>query len=178
MAEVKYNLGTLAVVPSGAVIPFAGSTAPQGYLLCDGREVSRADYPYLFDAIGTTYGEGDGNTTFNLPNLQDKFIEGAGINAVGTEKSAGLPNVTGQVGYLKPIDSGNYNQAINIKDGCFKDSKNITTTPPTQNVSGSTHDNTNKTGVIVLDASLSNSIYGNSDTVQPPAICMNYIIKY
>ena len=45
MAEIKYNLGTLVIVPSGAVIPFAGSTAPQGYLLCDGREVSRADYP-------------------------------------------------------------------------------------------------------------------------------------
>ena len=162
MAEVKYNLGTLAVVPSGAVIPFAGSTAPQGYLLCDGREVSRTDYPYLFDAIGTTYGEGDGNTTFNLPNLQDKFIQGAGTNAVGTVKSAGLPNITGSV-----TEGGNqWWSAI----GAFN-----------LNASGSavTHANNTRSKVgFNFDASRSNSIYGNSSTVQPPALTLLPCIKY
>ena len=167
MAEIKYNLGTLAVVPSGSVIPFAGSTAPQGYLLCDGREVSRADYPYLFDVIGTTYGEGDGNTTFNLPNLQDKFIEGAGTNAVGTVKSAGLPNITGNfVPGSVPASHGSY--ATGAFYGTFGEGKNIisSVTPTTRDYGYG------------FNASRSNSIYGNSDTVQPPAVCMNYIIKY
>ena len=171
MAEIKYNLGTLAVVPSGSVIPFAGSTAPQGYLLCDGREVSRADYPFLFSVIGTTYGEGDGNTTFNLPNLQDKFIQGAGTNTVGTEKSAGLPNITGYtndnlIGYQSPNAYGaiRLNANYNYSSAMISDTDAIST-------------NT-RTTVLRFDASLSNSIYGNSDTVQPPAICMNYIIKY
>ena len=167
MAEVKYNLGTLAVVPSGAVIPFAGSTAPVGFLLCDGSEVSRTDYSYLFDVIGTTYGEGDGNTTFNLPNLQDKFIEGSGTNAVGTEMSAGLPNITGSFVPGSVPDSHVY-YGKGAFGGFVGSNDNI----------GSLTNKTNKGYGYVFDASSSNSIYGNSDTVQPPAICMNYIIKY
>lgn len=159
MAEVKYNLGTLSVVPSGSVIPFAGSTAPQGYLLCDGREVSRTDYPYLFVAIGTTYGEGDGSTTFNLPNLQDKFIQGTGTNTVGTTMEAGLPNITGTVGALW---GGGANGAF---------------TPTYYDDAGGVNSGGARQ-IVTIDASRSNSIYGNSDTVQPPAVVMNYIIKY
>ena len=171
-------LKSMIVTLPGVVLPYAGNSEPTGFLLCNGQAVSRTKYRNLFDVIGTTYGKGDGSTTFNLPNLQDKFIEGAGTNAVGTKMSAGLPNVTGRVGYLNPVDDGNFNESINIKEGCFKNSKNMTTSPPTQSTRSSTQDTTNRTGTIVFDASKSNSIYGNSDTVQPPSICMNYIIKY
>lgn len=165
MAEVKYNLGTLAVVPSGAVIPFAGVTAPVGFLLCDGSEVSRTDYPYLFDTIGTTFGEGDGNTTFNLPNLQDKFIQGSGTNEVGAEMSAGLPNVTGNLyAYI-------YNEAP--ASGCFR--KTVANASSSASI---TIANNAPYSRIELDAARSSSVYGNSDTVQPPSIVMNYIIKY
>ena len=82
------------ILPTGAVIPFAGSTTPSGYLLCNGAAVSRTTYSKLYSAIGTTYGSGDGSTTFNLPNLNNNsFLEGS--NTVGTAKSAGLPNITG-----------------------------------------------------------------------------------
>lgn len=50
--------------PAGIVLPFAGSVAPDGWLLCDGSAVSRSEYADLFTAIGTTYGAGDGSTTF------------------------------------------------------------------------------------------------------------------
>lgn len=50
-------------------MPFAGSVAPQGYLFCDGSAVSRTDYATLFAVIGTTYGAGDGSTTFNVPDM-------------------------------------------------------------------------------------------------------------
>lgn len=62
--------------PIGTISAFAGSNAPPGYLICDGRAVSRTTYAQLFAVIGTTYGSGDSNTTFNLPNIQGKTIVG------------------------------------------------------------------------------------------------------
>ncbi|ALH46228.1 putative tail collar protein [Pseudomonas phage POR1] len=69
-------------VPSGAVIPFARATAPIGYLACNGQAVSRSKYASLFNAIGVAFGAGDGSTTFNVPDLKDKFVRGwSGTNA-------------------------------------------------------------------------------------------------
>lgn len=63
------------LVPAGAVVPFAGGSAPGGYLLCDGASVSRAEYDVLFATIGTAYGS-DSITTFKLPDLRGKMIFG------------------------------------------------------------------------------------------------------
>lgn len=73
------NLNVLKqYVPAGSVIWSACPSTPSGYLLCDGRAVSRTTYSELFNAIGTTFGGGDGSTTFNLPTLTDnRFIRGA-----------------------------------------------------------------------------------------------------
>ena len=65
-------------VPVGSIFWLAAQTAPEGYLICDGSAVSRTEYADLFAAIGTTFGAGDGTTTFALPNLQAAFIRGAG----------------------------------------------------------------------------------------------------
>lgn len=65
-----------AFVPSGALMPFAGSSAPSGWLLTFGQAVSRTTYAALFAAIGTTYGSGDGSTTFNLPDLRGRVVAG------------------------------------------------------------------------------------------------------
>ena len=65
--DLSSSLSTIA--PTGVVQAFAGSTTPQGWLLCDGSAVSRTTYAALFAVIGTTYGAGNGSTTFNLPNL-------------------------------------------------------------------------------------------------------------
>jgi len=62
--------------PSGSIMMYGGSTAPSGYLLCDGSAVSRTTYADLFTAIGTTYGTGDGSTTFNVPNVKGKVPVG------------------------------------------------------------------------------------------------------
>lgn len=62
----------------GEIIQYAGDTAPIGWLMCDGSAVSRTTYAELFNVIGTTYGSGDGSTTFNLPDLRDNFTVGAG----------------------------------------------------------------------------------------------------
>ena len=63
-------------VPSGTVVSFAGSTAPSGWLLCDGSAISRSTYSDLFVIIGTTYGSGNGSTTFNIPDLRGRAVFG------------------------------------------------------------------------------------------------------
>lgn len=66
------NLPAAAAVPSGTVIVFAGTSTPTDYLLCDGSAVSRATYSTLFGVVGTTYGSGDGSSTFNVPDLRGR----------------------------------------------------------------------------------------------------------
>lgn len=73
---VQSALAALVVFPSGMVVPFAMSTAPTGWLICNGSAVSRTTYAALFAAIGTTWGIGDGTTTFNLPNMGGQFLRG------------------------------------------------------------------------------------------------------
>jgi microcystin-dependent protein len=63
-------------IPRGLVSPFAGTTAPSGWLFCDGSAVSRSTYNALFVAIGTAHGSGDGSTTFNLPDYRGRFLRG------------------------------------------------------------------------------------------------------
>lgn len=74
------NSGGGAIVPIGTVLDFAGSNAPTNYLLCDGQAVSRTEYAELFAVIGTTWGSGDGSTTFNVPNSQGRVSMGVGTN--------------------------------------------------------------------------------------------------
>lgn len=62
--------------PVGTISPFAGATAPDGWLLCQGQELSRNTYQRLYDVIGDSFGAGDGSTTFNLPDLRDYFVRG------------------------------------------------------------------------------------------------------
>jgi microcystin-dependent protein len=68
--------GTVGAVPAGAVMPFAGANAPAGWMLCAGQAVSRTQYVELFLTLGTTYGVGDGSTTFNLPDLRGRVAAG------------------------------------------------------------------------------------------------------
>lgn len=70
------TIATSEGIPAGVVVPYAGSTVPDGWLLCDGAAVSRTTYAALFLTIGTSYGPGDGSTTFNLPNLAGKIPVG------------------------------------------------------------------------------------------------------
>lgn len=71
-------------VPVGAVTAYAAATAPAGWLACDGSAVSRTTYAALYALIGNTYGAGDGSSTFNLPDLQERIPIGSGQRTVGT----------------------------------------------------------------------------------------------
>lgn len=78
-----------SAMPAGSVIPFAGTSAPSGYLVADGSAVSRTTYADLFAVIGTTFGAGDGSTTFNLPDLRGIFIRGAGSQTISSVTYSG-----------------------------------------------------------------------------------------
>lgn len=148
-------------IPTGTIIISQSPEIPKGFLLCDGSEIAIADYQDLYDVIGTTYGQSD-STTFCIPDLKNKTVWGSGSVDVGTTVDAGLPNIEGSVGITLNTWSGSgafYNSGSGYMIGG----------------SGSWGSNSN---LINLDASRSSSIYGNSNTVQPPAVVTNFVIKY
>lgn len=78
------------IIPPGAAMIHFGASAPTGWLFCDGSAVSRTTYAALFTAIGTTYGVGNGTTTFNLPDLRGRIPMGAGTGARSGESGSGV----------------------------------------------------------------------------------------
>lgn len=130
-----------------------------GFLLCNGAAISRTTYADLYAIIGTKFGTGDGSTTFNLPDMRGRMAQGANGN-LGTVLAAGLPNITGNVTlYAQVLSAG----------GAFA-----------QGSGGNRADGNYGADHVRFDfnASRSSSIYGNSSTVQPPAIALNCFIKY
>lgn len=140
-------------IPTGVVFPFSGAagSVPAGFLLCDGSAVSRTTYADLYALIGTTYGSGDGSTTFNLPNGKGRVV--VGLDSGQTEFDA-----LGETGGAKTHDhtfSGT--------------TSTYTADVPTGGSSGA-----NKGGT-------HNHTYSGttaSGTTLQPYIVMNHIIKY
>ena len=154
-------------IAPGTVIPYAGNKIPIGWLSCNGGEISRTTYPFLFRMIGTIYGAGDGNSTFKVPDFRNKTFWGGTTANVGTNKQAGIPDITGKIdGELDKYHTGafyfiarhgsegNSGEAA-INEYGFAASR------------GEVHNGVYR-----------NDVYGKSDTVQPPAIQVPFIIKY
>jgi len=99
-AQSKYNydgayLTGIQGTATGTIVPWSTSTAPTGFLKCDGSAVSRTTYAALFAVISTTYGVGDGSTTFNLPDLQDRTVVAASVaNSKSLAQTGGANTVT------------------------------------------------------------------------------------
>ena len=136
--------------------------------------------------IGTTYGSGDGSTTFNLPNLSNRFIEGAAENdaKLNQKISAGLPNIKGQLAFQhQGQGSSLFNYDGGIKDAFYVNaSEGSAKSAAVADVSADRYPNAyfdaskgtfDKSGNKIAQA---NSPYGNADTVQPASIRMVYII--
>lgn len=154
------------LLPSGSVIEYAGDTAPNGWLICDGSAISREIYANLFEVIGSTFGGGDGMTTFNIPNLKGKIP--VGLNSDDSDF-----NILGKTGgekthilKINEIPSHNHRQTVTASRAG----------------SGSTYASWN-----------ANNLFGNTDKAArntlntgggeahnnlQPYITLNYIIKY
>lgn len=150
-------------VPAGAIMFFGVMSIPDGWLLCNGANVSRTTYANLFAAIGTNFGSGNGSTTFNLPNLSGRFIEGATSPiSVGKTFSAGVPNITGTF-----INGGDWGAEWQPPSGCFART----------GVQKSGASGTDYREITKIDASLSSATFGRSSTVQPPSMALLACIK-
>ena len=153
------------VLPIGSYIQFSGSQAPAGFLVCNGSAVSRTTYSRLFAVIGTTYGSGNGSTTFNLPNLIDRFLQGSSTS--GTVKNAGLPNITGSAselyGVTPSISASGAMYQVYLRD---------------DDLHGADDSYKQCNFALGFDASRSSAVYGRSSTVQPNAITCLICIKY
>ena len=85
MMGTSSSFGTRGESETGSISIFAMDTPPKGYLVCNGAAISRSTYSKLFAMIGTFHGTGDGSTTFNLPDLRDRFLSGSsGSRTVGS----------------------------------------------------------------------------------------------
>lgn len=148
-------------------IIFSLASSKDGCLLCNGATPSRTTYADLFAAIGTKFGEGDGKTTFGIPDARGKFFEGLPRGqAIGKIYSDGLPNVTGAA----PFAPYSTNTSVGTFSGAlYQIATGLSVTAPP----GS--DQWKRLG---LDLSRGNSIYGASTRVQPAAVCANAFIKY
>ena len=93
------NLTGIEGIPTATIVPWSASSVPSGFLECNGALVSRTTYSALFAIVGTTYGAGDGATTFGLPDLQDNVAVGkSGTKALASTGGANTVTSTGNVG--------------------------------------------------------------------------------
>ena len=157
----SFTDSVVGVCPVGTILSGLYTTAPEGFLLCSGQEVAIADYPELYAVIGSLECcQSKNEGMFKIPNLQDRVLQGANEN-LGTYKEAGLPNITGNVGWTSyggPTPKGAF--FINGEESADRDGY------------------TSYPNGIGFAASRSSAIYGKSNTVQPPALTVNYVIKY
>lgn len=156
-------------VPVGTILPFAGGSIPSGFLACNGAAISRTTYSALYSAIGTTYGSGNGSTTFNVPQIEDnRFLEFSSTR--GSKHNAGLPNITGDI--TDTYQFGNMSSSGTVlptTTGAFSASKSS---------KHGTGDENSYSYNIHFNAKNSNAIYGASTTVQPKSLTVRAIIKY
>ncbi len=172
-SEIVYGLGNAST--PGIINMFAGASAPLGYLLCNGAAVSRTTYANLFAVIGTTYGNGDGVTTFNVPNFNGRV-------PVGQDSSTGYAAVLGQIGgepthtlttgempvHNHGITDPGHTHSVTYSPGAYAD------IGPNDNIDwGSTTTGSATTGITVNNAGS-----GQAHNNLQPYLAINYIISY
>lgn len=139
---------------------FGENVLPDDCIWLEGQALSRTLYAQLFAVYGTTYGEGDGETTFNVPDFRNRVLWGG---ETAGYISAGLPNITGTA-ILTGVEGVSGSGAFSA--GGNNSGRN------------GGHEVYNFTNTLNFFASRSSSIYGNSDTVQPPAIKCRVFTRY
>lgn len=156
--------------PVGLISMYSGTTAPTGWLICDGSAISRTTYATLFGVIGTTYGSGDGSTTFNLPNLKGKVP--VGLNNSDTDF-----DTIGETGGGKQtiIPMQWYNDFIDMRLKAGLSIPNWETYRKSASGTTSTlSGESSQTGVMGVNENTTSDTNGNLQ----PYIVLNYIISY
>lgn len=180
-----------SVIPPGVIQAFGGGTVPSGWLLCDGSTASRSTYSALFAAVGIVHGQGDGSTTFHLPDLRGRFLRGAdnmGTGAAGRDPDAAgrtaantggatgatvgsvqidaAPNILGST--IGTGSIGILQGAAGDPTGAFYDGTSRTLQP--SGTAGTGFD-------LSFDASRSSAKYTSTTEIRPQNANTSYIIK-
>lgn len=159
------------ITPSGVVLSFAGSAAPSGWLLCYGQAISRTTNAALWNIIGTTYGAGDGSTTFNLPDLRGRVPAGKdNMGGTAANRLTTFSNNLGTAGGAEThaltnsqMPSHSHTLAYDTASGTNTASNRVITTSGTTGAGASATTSTSGAGA-------------DHNNVQP-SIVLNYIIK-
>ena len=159
-------------LPPGIIFPFAGQSAPDGYLICAGQEVSRVEYAELFEVIGELYGSGNGETTFNLPDLRGRI-------------PLGKDNMNEQ-----PAHRVENTQADSLGGSAGEENHQLTVDEMPSHNHGLRYFNSSGIGGWTSGANGGNYTYALSDlgiefsggsqphNNMPPYLTLNYLIKY
>ena len=158
---------TAAGVPTGVINMWGTGTAPTGWLLCAGAAVSRTTYAALFAVVGTTFGVGDGSTTFNLPNYTNRMPYGTTLAATGGSADAVVVTHTHTASVVDPGHTHTY-QGSNYQPN------NAAGSVPDWIGSSTMTTNSNVTGISVTNASA--GVSGTNANL-PPYLGINFIIK-
>lgn len=184
-------------VPTGTIAPYGGTAAPTDYLLCDGSAVSRATYAALFAIVGTAYGVGNGSTTFNLPDLRQRFPMGKAASGTGATLGetggtidhlhAGPSHTHGVAGHTHTIahthsvpyngwttNAGGAPAAGVLQAGGTGSGSEATVSQATaNNITGASSAANSGSTTLTTDAAGT----GNTGTANPPYQTVNFIVK-
>ena len=171
-----------ALSVTGVVQLFAGSSAPNGWLICNGQAVSRTTYAALFAVIGTTYGAGNGSTTFNIPNLVNKTVRGS--NSLGKTggsdtvklSTANMPAHTHGGGSLTAASAGAHTHTSTQYLSGNVDTDGHMATGGNTN-SGSWTSSSNGAHTHTISGSTASAGSGSAVTITNPYVMLHYIIK-
>ena len=179
---VNENFDKIDAYIPGVIQLYAGSSAPNGWLICNGQAVSRTTYAALFAVIGTTYGTGNGSTTFNIPNLVNKTVRGS--NSLGktggadtiTLTTAQIPAHSHGVGTLATNNTGAHTHKIPTTANYGSGNRyaepatagTLTYDVPTNSAGAHTH---------TISGSTASAGSGSAVTITNPYVMLHYIIK-
>ena len=170
------NLTGIEGIPTATIVEWSSSSVPSGFLECDGSAVSRSTYSALFAIVGTTYGSGDGASTFNLPNLSDKVALGKSKNkALASTGGAETVQSTGNVGGSTGNTTLSTSQIPSHNHPAANASGSSSGDPATP---GATPSSTGSTGGGGSHShNMSANFTGDATSVLQPYLAVIYIIK-
>ena len=164
-ASITANPGVL----TGSLLMWPTTSAPTGYLNCDGTAVSRTTYASLFAVVSTTFGTGDGSTTFNLPNYTSRMPYGTTIGATGGSADAVV--VTHTHTATSTVTDPGHAHTISVAAGGLGGQDG-----PTRALAGTSSTSTQTTGITVATTNANTGVSGTNANL-PPYLGINFIIK-
>lgn len=162
--------------PTGSMQMYGGATAPSGWLLCDGSAVSRTTYADLFSVCSTTFGSGDGSTTFNLPDMRGVFPKGAGTTTRAAGVDASGNSYAGVLGtYSQDKLQGHYHYRNTAHSNEYLATDGVGSRPLTGGAAANLNAGSG-TGGLITDGTNGDPRTGH--TTEPQSLGVSYIIRH